>query len=59
MTKKQGEERRGEERRGEERRGEEEEEGVCGSLLAGPEESCGADRDMKGLLAPNDCAAAW
>ena len=54
MTKKQGEE-----RRGEERRGEEEEEGVCGSLLAGPEESCGADRDMKGLLAPNDCAAAW
>ncbi|KAK5598965.1 hypothetical protein CRENBAI_001085 [Crenichthys baileyi] len=30
--------------------------GVCESLLADPEEGCGADGDMKGLLAPNDCA---
>lgn len=30
---------------------------VCESLLADPEEGCGAVGDMKGLLAPNDCAA--
>lgn len=43
------------EERGGDKGGEERERG--GSVLAGPEESCGADWDMKGLLAPNDCAA--
>ena len=46
-----------ERRVGEKTKGEERGGCVCGSLLAGPKESCEADLDMKGLLAPNDCAA--